>query len=167
DHHVAQHALRVDDERAAERSAVLEKDAVRLRDRVRRVGQDRVAHALETLVRLEPGLVAVVAVRARPENDGLLRRELVVKLTERLDLRRADEGEVTRIEEQHHPLATVVGERNLHRVLLPTNIGLRCELRRLLANLQHRVFLSSTCRYYRTQPGERPPLATSAPRLHV
>src|SRR5690606_37341546 len=99
---------------------------------MRALGHHRVRDTGPPLSRLEPRLVTEVAVRARAEDDRALRLELGMQLGEFLDLRRTDEGEITRVEEEDDPLPPVV--RQLHRLRrgLAANVCFSLERRRFL-----------------------------------
>ena len=70
DRRVPHEAFWVDDERRPRRRTVLPEDAVVERQRPRRVGDDRKRDVAQQRVRLEPRLVAPVAVRARRDENG-------------------------------------------------------------------------------------------------
>ena len=71
------------------------------------VGDYRIVDAGETRIRLEPRLMAVVAVSARPDDDCSLFEEVIVAFRKGRELGRADEREVARVEKQHHPTAAM------------------------------------------------------------
>ena len=82
---------------------------------------------------LNPGQVAELAVHGNAEDLGVLAGEIGVAVAEGRDFSRADEGEVQRIEEQHHILAPVLGQGDFE--LLVHHCG-GCEIRGLLAHTQ-------------------------------
>ncbi len=117
DRDLPQDALGVDDEQAPKRHPlVLLEHAVGLADGVRRVGQKRdidVAQAALGSRGLHPGPVAVERVRGAADDGALDLGELLDAVAEGNDLRRADEGEVLRVEEEDHILALVLLEADL------------------------------------------------------
>ena len=58
------------------------------------------------------------------QNLGVDGFEFRVAITEGCDLRGANEGEVQRVEEEDHVLAPVLGERELHELLVEDSLGL-------------------------------------------
>lgn len=117
---LAQDALGVDDEQAAQGHAlVLEQHPVLARD-----GLALVRHERQAQVRPQPALLArllrprqvrEVRVRRDPEHRRVHGRELRQRVVEAEDLRRAHEGEVQRVEEEYDPV--LKGKRrvsNLH-----------------------------------------------------
>jgi hypothetical protein len=109
-----------------------------------------------------PGQVRILAVDGHAEDLGAARLEVGDAVGEAGDLRRADEGEVQRVEEQHDPLALVLVHRNfLDRTL---HDGLRLELRRGLSNeRRHEIlrFFKSTVK--KANHPTTPPRARSFP----
>src|SRR5262245_10155 len=124
DAHVQENATRIDDEGAAVRRPVLEKYVEGTAQRVCGVGDYRIVDAREARIRLEPGLVAVVAVRARRQNDRTLAKEVIMALLKRSELGRADEREVARVEKQDDPPAAVTRKLEVTRRALPAYIRL-------------------------------------------
>src|SRR5262249_37202436 len=88
------------------------------------VGDYRIVDAREARIRFEPGLVAVVAVRASRKHDRVLAEEVVVALGKRREFGRADEGEVARVEKQDDPAAAVTRKVELARRSLSADIRL-------------------------------------------
>src|SRR6516164_9945039 len=76
------------------------------------IGQDRIVHAQQPRVALEPCLVAEVAVGASPDDDRFLGLEVGLQLPERYEFGGADECEISWIEEQHNPLTAMLGQRH-------------------------------------------------------
>src|SRR5262245_48588194 len=134
DAHVQENATRIDDEGAAVRRPVLEKYVEGTAQRVCGVGDYRVVDAREARIRLEPGLVAVVAVRARRKNDRTLAEEVIMALRKRRELGRADEREVARVEKQDDPAAAVTRKLEHARRALPADIRLHAVVGNGLTN---------------------------------
>jgi hypothetical protein len=142
DDRVAQDAFGVDDEEAAQRDAlVLDEHAVVARDALRHVGRERVLEALDAALvarRLEPGAVREGRVGRDADDFRADALEVLVAVAERGQLRRADEGEVERVEEQHEPLARVVRELDVLVQLLDVLGRRHVEIRGLVADLRRR-----------------------------
>jgi hypothetical protein len=119
------HALGVDDERAAQREAfVLDQHAEVAADGVGRVADHRVLDLADRLRRVVPGLVGEVSVgRDAVDLDAEL-LELGIQVGDVTQLRRADEGEVGGVEEEHRPLALQVGLRHLDEFAIVEGGGL-------------------------------------------
>jgi len=110
---VADDAVLVDQEGAAQcDTLILDQHVIVARDRLRDVGHHRELHRPEAAIlrrRIAPGIVAVLAVHAHRHDLHLALGELrhAVRIGE--DLRRADEGEIERIEEDEAVAALQVG----------------------------------------------------------
>ncbi len=129
---VLQGALGIDDERAAQGHSLRQQHAVSVGRLASHVAEQRERQRAAE-VALDPRLVAVLAVGAGAEHRRAEVLELVVVLGEAGDLRRADESEVERVEEQDNPLAAVVAEPDVHElaVLDAREREIRCRLTNL------------------------------------
>lgn len=127
DRAVHDHTLRIDDEQAAQSDAgFLIEHFVGAGDLFFEVGHQGigdVAEATGFAIGLHPGQVAELAVNRDAENLGVAAGEIAVAVAEGDDLRRADEGEVEGIEEQHHVLTAVLGEGHLLEFLIHHRSG--------------------------------------------
>ena len=78
--------------------------------------------------------MAELAVHGNAENLSVLAGEIGVAVAEGRDLSRTNEGEIQRIEEQHHVLAPVLGQGDFLELLVHHSGG--SEIRGLLAHTQ-------------------------------
>ena len=119
---VADHAIGADDEQAAQGNAgFFIKNVVVASNVLLKVGDKRVVEVTETAILaigLHPGQVAELAIYGYAQHFGVAAREVCVAIGESGDFRGAHEGEVQRIEEQHHILAVVVGKSDLLKFLI-------------------------------------------------
>ena len=141
DRGVHDHAIGIDDEQTAQGDtlSVIE-DVVGRRDLLLQVSDEGIVDiAQATLIAgsLNPSQVAELTVDGNAENLGVLAREIRVTVAEGRDFSRADEGEIQWVEEQHHILAPVLGQRDFLELLVHHCGG--CEIRGLLANTQATV----------------------------
>lgn len=132
-----QGAGRVDDERAAQGQTGLgiehAKDAAHVARRVRR---HRVAHFFQKLLGVTPREVRELRVRGNGDDLGTELFELGGLLGEVSEFRGADEGEVSRVEDQDGPLALglQVGEGNLAEAAVHGFVGFHFEVGHLRAD---------------------------------
>ena len=116
------HTIGIDDEQAAQgHTGVLVEDFVGAGDvllQVSHQGVGDVAQATVLTVGLNPGQVGELAVHGHAQHFAVAAGELAVAVGEGGDLRRADEGEVEGVEEEHHVLAAVRGEGHLLEFLI-------------------------------------------------
>ena len=75
-------------------------------------------------VGLDPGKVGELGVDGDAQDLGVDGLEFRVAITEGCDLRGANESEVQRVEEEHHVLAPVLGQRELHELLIEDRLCL-------------------------------------------
>jgi hypothetical protein len=90
------------------------------------VGDKRIGNVTEAAllaIGLHPGEMAELAVYRNTKHLRIAAGEICVAVAESGDLRGADEGEVKRIEEQHHILAAVLGESDLLELLIHNRCG--------------------------------------------
>ncbi len=113
----AQGARRVDDESAAQREAFVTRErqiaalyqhAECVRYLAGRVGAHRILYLLDSLRGVVPGLVHEDGVGREGHDVRIRGRYLRIQFGQVLELRRADEGEVRRIEDDDEPLATEI-----------------------------------------------------------
>ena len=135
---VHDHTIGIDDEQAAKGDAFCVVQNVvggcDLFLEVSNQGIVDVAQAALVTRGLDPGQVAELAVDGNAEHLGVLAREIRVAVAERGDFRRADEGEIERVEEQNHVLAAVLRQADLLEFLVHHGGG--SEIRGLLAHAQ-------------------------------
>ena len=135
---VHDHTVRVDDEQTTQGNTLsLVENVVGRGDFLLQVGNEGIVDiAQATLIArgLDPGQVAELAVHGNAENLGVLAGEIGVAVAEGRDLSRTNEGEIQRIEEQHHVLAPVLGQGDFLELLVHHSGG--CEIRGLLAHTQ-------------------------------
>jgi hypothetical protein len=125
----------IDDEQTAERGAVFVEHVVRLGDLALEVRDERVLEVAETAVvaiGLQPRQVGKLGVDRAAEDFGVQRGEFLVAVGEGGDFRRADKGEIERVEEEHDVLAAVIGKLDVHELLVENRRGFK--LRGLVAN---------------------------------
>ena len=141
DRGVHDHTLGIDDEQAAQRNTFLVvQHVVGASDLFLEISDQRVVDVAETTLVagcLNPGEVAELAVHGNAEDFGVLAGEIGVAIAECRDLRGAHEGEVERVEEQHHVLAAVLGQADLLEFLVNHCCG--GEVGGLLAHAQTTV----------------------------
>eukprot|EP00187_Rhodella_violacea_P005311 CAMPEP_0174895384 /NCGR_PEP_ID=MMETSP0167-20121228/9811_1 /TAXON_ID=38298 /ORGANISM="Rhodella maculata, Strain CCMP736" /LENGTH=270 /DNA_ID=CAMNT_0016134701 /DNA_START=78 /DNA_END=887 /DNA_ORIENTATION=+ len=121
DRRVLHDALLIDDEEPAQRHAVRAQHPVRLRHLPLQVREQRVVELPKPALvarGLEPREVRELGVHRAAEDLRVDRRELRVPVRERGDLRRAHEGEVQRVEKQHHILPLIVAQLRRREVLV-------------------------------------------------
>jgi hypothetical protein len=138
--HPANRPRGIDDERGAQRDPLrLVQDAERGRQLALRIGQHGEGDVLQGRVRLTPGEVHVMRIRARAEHLRVARGELGVGPPELGDLGRADEREVHRPEEEHQPFAGVALVRDLLKLLprITAHDGLNAKRGQLVSDGQH------------------------------
>jgi len=134
-------AIGIDDEQATQGDtlSVIE-DVVSRRNFLLQVSDEGIVDVTQaTLIAccLNPSQVAELAVYGNAEYFGVLAGEIGITVTEGRDFSRADEGEIQRVEEQHHVLAPVLGQRDFLELLVHHSGS--CEIRGLLANTQATV----------------------------
>ena len=116
------HTIGIDDEQAAQGyTGVLVKHLVGAGDVLLQVSNQRVgdvAEAAVLAVGLDPGQVGELAVHRHTQHLTVAAGELAVAIGEGGDLRRANEGEVEGIEEQHHVLAAVLRQGDVLEFLI-------------------------------------------------
>src|SRR5690606_34949752 len=138
--------LRVDDERRALRDPFLVEDAERAAQVLADVGEHRERQAFQILVVAPPGEMHELAVDRAAEHLRVAVREVAMLLAELGDLRRTDEREVLRPEEDHEPLAGIASARDGLEggVQVLGHGGLQRKLGKLVAYGQHRGILLET-----------------------
>ena len=122
------------------RRSVLEQHAEGTAQLAEAVGDHRIADLGETRIDLKPGLVAEAAVGARREQDRALAEEVVVAFREGRELRRADEREVARVEEQDDPTAAVTRELEHDRRGLSADVRLHAVIGNGLADSERHCY---------------------------
>jgi len=86
---------------------------------------------------LDPSQVAELAIHGDAQNFSVLAGEIRVAIAERCDFSWANEGEVQRVEKQHHVLTAVLRQADLFELLI--NYSGSGEIRGLLAHAQATV----------------------------
>ena len=141
DRGVHDHTIGIDDEQPAQSNTLsVIKDVVGGGDFLLQVSDEGIVDVAQaTLIArcLNPSQVAELAVDGNAEYFGVLAGEIGITVTEGRDFSRADEGEIQRVEEQHHVLAPVLGQRDFLELLVHHSGS--CEIRGLLANTQATV----------------------------
>ena len=119
---VHDHTIGIDDEQATQSDAsVLVEHVVSRSDLFLEVGNEGVSDVAQAALvagGLDPGEVAELAVHRNAEHFGVLAGEICIAVAECSDLRGAHEGEVERVEEQHHVLAAVLRQGDLFEFLV-------------------------------------------------
>ena len=116
------HTIGIDDEQTAQGHAgFLVEHLVGAGDVLLQVGHQGVgdvAEAAVLAVGLHPGQVGELAIHGHAQHFAVAAGEVGVAIGEGGDLRRADEGEVEGVEEQHHVLAAVLGQLDFLELLV-------------------------------------------------
>jgi hypothetical protein len=111
---VHDHAFGIDDEKAPQgHTGLFIQHVVGAGDLLLEVGHQGVlalTQAAIFAIALHPGQVAELAVNGNTEHFGVTAGEIAVTVRERRDLRGAHEGEIERIEKQHHIFAAVLAQ---------------------------------------------------------
>src|SRR3984957_8276017 len=134
-------AVRIDEERRALRHALFRiENAERAGKALRGVGQHGERQIAQILMILAPCQMHELAIGARGQDLAIAILELLIQIAEALDLRRANEGEILRIEKHAKPFAFVRVVRDREKGLLDAfgrNSRLEVELRKFIANGKH------------------------------
>ena len=136
DAHVHQHAVRVDDEGAAMRRPVLEQHAEGMAQLAEAVGDHRIADLGEMRIGSNQALWLKKLLVLAASTTAPSREEVVVALREGRELRRADEREVARVEEQDDPTAAVTRELEHDRRGLSADVRLQAVIGNGLADAE-------------------------------
>ena len=146
--HRAENARWIDDERAAEREtlvwrerqvAAIDEHTKRCGDLARRIRTHRERNLFDSLGRVMPCLVYEDGVRGERHDLSVHFLELRIQAGHFFKLRRADEGEVCRVEHNDEPLGAEVGE--LHRLRRIVLEGLEFIIRHCLTDAHRRNVL--------------------------
>ena len=126
DGRVLDDTLPVDNEQPTQSDSVIGQDVVGGRDLLLEIGDKAVVDvANATLIPrgLDPRQVAELRVDGHAQDLAVEGLELLVAVREAGNLRRANEGEVERVEEQHQVLSAVVGEALGDKLLIQNHLG--------------------------------------------
>ena len=113
-------ALGIHDERPALRHAVALDEHIEIaREHMRRIAEHRERDVLDAVGMVMPSLVHEMRIRRDGVDLAALRLEFRVAVLQVLELRRADEREIRRIEEEHAPLPEhILARHRAERIVL-------------------------------------------------